>query len=43
MVDAVRGTWQPLAATVYRNWLQYLVAKKADATAISAMAPAVRA
>jgi homoserine O-succinyltransferase len=43
VVDAVRGTWQASAATVYRNWLQYLMSKKADAAAISAMTPAVRA
>jgi homoserine O-succinyltransferase len=43
VVDAVRGTWQSMAATVYRNWLQYLMSKKADAAAISAMTPAVRA
>jgi homoserine O-succinyltransferase len=43
LVDAVRGTWQPSATTVYRNWLQYLISKRADAPAISAMTPAVRA
>ena len=43
IVDAVRGTWQPSATTVYRNWLHYLISKRADATAISAMTPAVRA
>jgi homoserine O-succinyltransferase/O-acetyltransferase len=41
-VDAVRSTWQASAATVYRNWLQYLILKKADAGAVSAMTPAVR-
>ncbi|MGC2016247.1 MAG: homoserine O-succinyltransferase, partial [Candidatus Acidiferrales bacterium] len=43
VVDAVRSTWQAAAATVYRNWLQCLMSKKADAAAISAMTPAVRA
>ncbi|MGC1976400.1 MAG: homoserine O-succinyltransferase, partial [Candidatus Sulfotelmatobacter sp.] len=43
VVDAVRSTWQASAATVYRNWLQYLISKKADAAAISTMTPAVRA
>jgi len=43
IVDAVRGTWQSSAASVYRNWLQYLISNRADATAISAMTPAVRA
>jgi homoserine O-succinyltransferase/O-acetyltransferase len=43
VVNAVCSTWQASAATVYRNWLQYLISKKADAAAISAMTPAVRA
>jgi homoserine O-succinyltransferase len=42
VVDALRSTWQASAATVYRNWLQYLISKKADAGAVSAMTPAVR-
>src|SRR5580693_4161134 len=40
--SAVRGTWQMSAASVYRNWLQFLVSAKADAAALSAMTPAVR-
>lgn len=43
VAQAVRGTWQTSAATVYRNWLQYLLSRKADAAAIPAMTPAVRA
>lgn len=39
----VRRTWQASAATVYRNWLQYLLSRKADSAAIPAMSPAVRA
>jgi homoserine O-succinyltransferase len=39
---ALQGTWQPAAATVYRNWLQYLRSKRANASALSTMAPAVR-
>jgi homoserine O-succinyltransferase len=42
VVDAVRGTWRASAATVYRNWLQYLISRKAGAPAFSAMTPAVR-
>ena len=38
----LQGTWQASAATVYRNWLQYLVSKRANAPALSTMAPAVR-
>jgi homoserine O-succinyltransferase len=40
--SAVRGTWQVSAASVYRNWLQFLVSTKADASTLPAMAPAVR-
>lgn len=39
---ALQGTWQASAATVYRNWLQYLASKRAHAPALSTMAPAVR-
>ncbi len=40
MSSAVRGTWQMSAASVYRNWLQFLVSAKADAATLSAMTPA---
>ena len=30
MTRALQGTWQASAATVYRNWLQYLVSKRAN-------------
>ena len=43
VVDAVRSTWQASSATVYRNWLQYLISKKADTRAIAAMTSALRA
>jgi homoserine O-succinyltransferase len=39
---ALQGTWQASAATVYRNWLQYLVSKRTNARALSTLAPAVR-
>ena len=39
---ALQGTWQASAATVYHNWLQYLVSKKANTPPVSTMAPAVR-
>src|SRR5271156_275413 len=39
---ALQGTWQTSAAAVYRNWLQYLVSKRANPPALSTMAPAVR-
>jgi homoserine O-succinyltransferase/O-acetyltransferase len=40
--SAVRGTWQMSAASVYRNWLQFLVSTKADAATLPAMTPAAR-
>lgn len=42
IAQAVRSTWQTSAATVYRNWLQYLMSRKADAAAVPAMTPAGR-
>jgi homoserine O-succinyltransferase len=39
---ALQGTWQASAATVYRNWLQYLVSKRTNARTLSTLAPAVR-
>jgi len=34
--DALKHTWWTSAATVYRNWLQYLISKKAEAMPHSA-------
>lgn len=42
VAKVVRATWQASAATVYRNWLQYLSSRKADVAAVSALTPAVR-
>jgi homoserine O-succinyltransferase/O-acetyltransferase len=42
MSSAVRGTWQISAASIYRNWLQFLVSRKADAATLPAMTPAAR-
>jgi homoserine O-succinyltransferase/O-acetyltransferase len=39
---ALEGTWQPAAAGVYRNWLQYLLSQRANASALPTMAPAAR-
>ncbi len=39
---ALRQTWQGSAATVYRNWLQYLLSKKTDVTPHSDMTSALR-
>lgn len=43
VADAVRGTWQTSAASLYRNWLNYLLSRKAEANTVPAMTPAVRA
>jgi homoserine O-succinyltransferase len=37
VVDALQNTWQSSATCVYRNWLQYVLAKKAEASAFVAM------
>ena len=42
VADAMRITWQNSGATVYRNWLQYVLLKKADPAAVAAMTPATR-
>jgi homoserine O-succinyltransferase len=38
VVGKLQKTWHSSAATVYRNWLQYVVAKKAERTAFPALA-----
>lgn len=43
VADALRGTWQAAAASVYRNWLRYLQLRKAEAASFSVMTPAARA
>jgi homoserine O-succinyltransferase len=42
VAGTLQETWQTSAAFVYRNWLQYLLSKKTDASTLSAMTPAVR-
>lgn len=42
IAGAMRGKWQASSATVYRNWLRYLMSRKTCAPAVSAMTPAVR-
>ncbi|HEX8814396.1 MAG TPA: homoserine O-succinyltransferase [Terriglobales bacterium] len=37
---SLQNTWRDSAVSIYRNWLQYLVARKADAPLFTAMAPA---
>jgi homoserine O-succinyltransferase len=39
----IQNSWQASAATVYRNWLQYLQSKKSEHRADAAMAPVNRA
>jgi homoserine O-succinyltransferase/O-acetyltransferase len=39
----VQNGWQASASVVYRNWLQHLVARRAENPSLLAMAPATRA
>jgi homoserine O-succinyltransferase len=38
LVGGLKSTWRSPAMSIYRNWLQYVVSKKAEATAFPAMA-----
>jgi homoserine O-succinyltransferase len=42
VANSLRGTWQASAASVYRKWLHYLLSRKAEASRLSAMTPAIR-
>jgi homoserine O-succinyltransferase/O-acetyltransferase len=42
LVDSLQNTWQTSAAHIYRNWLQYLLSKKATTSPVAYLAPAVR-
>jgi len=43
VASGVQNTWQDSAARVYRNWLEYLLSRKAENSSIAAMAPVTRA
>jgi homoserine O-succinyltransferase/O-acetyltransferase len=38
LVGSLKSTWRSSAMNIYRNWLQYVVSKKAEAAAFPAMA-----
>jgi homoserine O-succinyltransferase len=38
LVGGLKNTWRSSAMSIYRNWLQYVVSKKAEAKAFPAMA-----
>jgi len=38
LVGGLENSWHPSAVSIYRNWLQYVAARKADASSIPAMA-----
>ena len=42
VASALQGTWKSSAASVYRNWLQYLQLRKAEVATFSVMTPAAR-
>jgi homoserine O-succinyltransferase len=39
VAGTLQKTWQSAAITIYRNWLHYVVSKKADASTIPTVAP----
>jgi homoserine O-succinyltransferase len=39
VVGALQNAWHATAACVYRNWLQYVMSRKAETSPFSAMAP----
>jgi len=42
VASGLQETWQRSAASVYGKWLKYLVSRKAEASSLSSMTPAVR-
>jgi len=38
VVETLQNTWQASATCVYRNWLQYVLSKKAEASPFAAVA-----
>ncbi len=38
LVGDLKSTWRSSAMSIYRNWLQYVASKKAEAMAFPAMA-----
>jgi homoserine O-succinyltransferase len=42
IAGAVVNGWHATAASLYRNWLQYLLARKANVSAVSTMTPVAR-
>lgn len=42
IAESLRNTWQSTATSVYRNWLQYVLARKNEKSAFAAMAQAGR-
>jgi homoserine O-succinyltransferase/O-acetyltransferase len=43
VTGTLQSTWHSSAKCVYRNWLQYLVSKKAETSAFAAITPSGRA
>jgi len=43
LVDGLQNAWQSPAVQIYRNWLKYMLSKKAAASPTAFLAPAVRA
>jgi homoserine O-succinyltransferase/O-acetyltransferase len=43
LIDTLKSTWHASASRIYRNWLKYMISKKAAALPLNSLAPAVRA
>jgi len=43
LASSLQNTWQPSATRVYRNWLQYVLSRKAAASSLVVMPDSGRA
>jgi homoserine trans-succinylase len=42
IVNALDSTWHPTATSIYRNWLQYIIARKAETSNYTSTQPPSR-
>jgi homoserine O-succinyltransferase len=43
IAETLQNSWRTSAAHIYRNWLQYILSKKAAATTVTSLTPVIRA
>jgi homoserine O-succinyltransferase/O-acetyltransferase len=43
LVDGLHNTWQSSAWHIYRNWLRYMLSKKATSSPLGSLSPVIRA